>query len=120
MHAEGRSANLPNAIALFQPAAGGKKQALCEVHPSVAKAKGFKNGDRIKIKSSVGEIFAIARVTELTRPDTIVLPFEHGHWAHGRWAKDRGSHVDSILAQQSDRISGMCNYYTGKVSVEKA
>ncbi|MDO8934083.1 MAG: molybdopterin-dependent oxidoreductase [Rhodocyclaceae bacterium] len=120
MHAEGRSANLPHAIAQFQPAAGGKKQALCEVHPSVAKAKGFKNGDRIKIKSDVGEIFAIARVTELTRPDTLVLPFEHGHWAGGRWSKDRGSHVDSILAQQSDRVTGMCNFYTGKVSVEKA
>lgn len=120
MHAEGRSANLPHAIAQFQPAVGGNKQALAEVHPSVAKAKGIKNGDRIKIKSSVGEIFAIAKVTELTRPDTIVLPFEHGHWAGGRWSKGRGSHVDSILPQQSDRISGMCNFYTGKVSVEKA
>lgn len=120
MHAEGRSANLPHAIALHQPAVGGNKQALAEVHPSVAKAKGIKNGDRIKIKSALGEIIAIAKVTELTRPDTIVLPFEHGHWAHGRWAKGRGTHVDEIVAQQSDRISGMANYYTGKVSVEKA
>ena len=120
MHAEGRTANIPHAIALFQPTVGGNKQALCEVHPSVAKAKGIKDGDRIKIKSSSGEIFAIARVTELTRPDTIVLPFEHGHWAWGRWAKGRGSHVDEILPQQSDRISGMCNFYTSKVSIERA
>jgi anaerobic selenocysteine-containing dehydrogenase len=86
----------------------------------VAGPKGIKNGDRIKIKSALGEIIAIAKVTELTRPDTIVLPFEHGHWAHGRWAKGRGTHVDEIVPQQSDRISGMANYYTGKVSVEKA
>ena len=120
MHAEGRTANIPNAIALFQPTVGGNTQAVAEVHPSVAKAKGFKNGDRIKIKSSAGEIFAIARVTELTRPDTIVLPFEHGHWAWGRWAKGRGAHVDEILVQQSDRISGMQTYYSGKVTVERA
>ncbi|MDP2826309.1 MAG: molybdopterin-dependent oxidoreductase [Sulfuritalea sp.] len=120
MHAEGRTANLPHAIAQFQPAVGGRKQALAEVHPSVAKAKGFKDGDRIRIKSTTGEIVAIAKVTELTRPDTLVLPFEHGHWAHGRWAKDRGSHVDWIVPQQSDRISGMANYYTVKVSIEKA
>jgi anaerobic selenocysteine-containing dehydrogenase len=120
MHAEGRSANLPHAITLFQPANGGNKQSLAELHPSVAKAKGIKSGDRIKIKSDLGEIFAIAKVTELTRPDTLVLPFEHGHWAGGRWSKGRGSHVDEITPAQSDRISGMANYYTGKVSVEKA
>lgn len=120
MHAEGRSANLPQAIALQQPAVGGNRQTLCEIHPSVARPKGIRSGDRIRIKSDVGEIVAIAKVTELTRPDTIVLPFEFGHWAHGRWAKGRGSHVDEITPQQSDRISGMANYYTGKVSVEKA
>ncbi len=120
MHAEGRSGNLPNAISMFQPTVGGKKQALVEVHPSVAKAKGIADGDSVKIKSSQGEILAIARVTELTRPDVIVLPFEHGHWAHGRWAKGRGSHVDTIVVQQSDRISGMANYYSAKASIEKA
>jgi anaerobic selenocysteine-containing dehydrogenase len=120
MHAEGRGANLPNAIAVFQPTVGGKRGAVAEIHPSAAAARGIKNGDRIKIKSPLGEVIAIARVTELTRPDVLVLPFENGHWAHGRWAKGRGTHVDSLLPNQSDRISGMANYYTGKVSVEKA
>ena len=120
MHAEGRSGNLPNAISLFQPTVGGKKQALMEIHPEAAAKRGIKDGDPVRVKSPLGEIFAIARVTELTRPDTVVLPFEHGHWAHGRWAKGRGSHVDTLVANQSDRISGMANYYTGKVSVEKA
>ncbi len=120
MHAEGRSANLPNAISVFQPAVGGNRQAMVEVHPSVASAKGIKDGDAVKIKSSQGEILAVARVTELTRPDVIVLPFEHGHWAHGRWAKGRGSHVDTLIVQQSDRISGMANYYSAKATIEKA
>lgn len=120
MHAEGRGSNLPHAIALNQPANGGNKQNFCEIHPSVAKAKGIKDGDRIKIKSTLGEIIALARVTELTRPDTIVLPFGQGRWAMGRWAKGRGSHTDSIIAQQSDRISGMANFYSAKVTVEKA
>ena len=48
------------------------------------------------------------------------LPFEHGHWAHGRWAENRGANPSEITTNQSDRISGMANYYTGKVSVEKA
>jgi hypothetical protein len=49
-----------------------------------------------------------------------VLPFGQGRWAMGRWAKDRGAHVNTVIAQQSDRISGMANFYTAKVSVEKA
>lgn len=120
MHAEGRGANLPNAISVFQPTVGGRREALAEIHPAVAAKKGIKNGDRVRIKSSVGTILAIAKVTELTRPDTIVLPFEFGHWAHGRWAKDRGTHVDTVITNQSDRVTGMANYYTAKVSVEKA
>ena len=120
MHAEGRSGNLPTAISLMQPTTGGRQQALAEIHSSVAKAKGIRDGDRVKLKSALGEIEAIARVTDLNRPDVIVLPFEHGHWGHGRWAKGRGTHVDIITANQSDRLSGMANYYTGKVSVEKA
>ena len=38
----------------------------------------------------------------------------------GRWAKDRGTHTDQVIAQQSDRISGMANFYSAKVTVEKA
>lgn len=119
MHAEGRSANLPHAIALNQPTAGGRKQNFIEIHPSYAKSKGIKTGDKVRIKSSAGETFAIARLSELTRPDVVVLPFGQGRWAMGRWAKDRGSHTDQVIVQQSDRISGMANFYSATVTVEK-
>jgi len=122
LHAEGRGANIPTVIALFQPTVGGRgaKRALCEIHPSVANAKGIRDGDKIRIKSELGQIEAYAAVTELTRPDTLVLPFEYGHWAHGRWAKGAGSHVNTVVVNQSDRVTGMANYYTAKVTVEKA
>jgi anaerobic selenocysteine-containing dehydrogenase len=122
LHCEGRGANIPTVIALFQPTVGGRgaRRALCEIHPKVAAAKGIRDGDRIRIKSSLGQIEGYAAVTELTRPDTLVLPFEYGHWAHGRWAKGPGSHVDTVIANQSDRVTGMANYYTAMVTVEKA
>jgi anaerobic selenocysteine-containing dehydrogenase len=74
----------------------------------------------VKIKSNTGEVFSVARITELTRPDVVVLPFGQGRWAMGRWAKDRGSHTDQVIVQQSDRISGMANFYSAMVTVEKA
>ena len=120
MHAEGRSANMPHAITLMQPAVGGKRQVLMEIHPSAAKSRGISDGDTVKVTTDLGAITAVARVTELTRPDTVFLPFEHGHWAHGRWAKNRGSNVNSIIANVSDKVTGMASYYTSKVKVERA
>jgi len=120
MHAEGRTANLPHAITLMQPAVGGKRQVMMEMHPKAARDRGIRDGDTVKVTTDLGSIEAVVRVTELTRPDTVFLPFEHGHWAHGRWAKDRGSHVDSIIGNQSDRITGMANYYAVKVQIERA
>jgi thiosulfate reductase/polysulfide reductase chain A len=120
LHAEGRSANMPHVISMIQPTVGGNRHTLMEMHPSAAKQRGISDGDKVKISTDLGAITATVRVTELTRPDTVVLPFEDGHWAHGRWARGRGSFVDSIVGNQSDRISGMASYYTAKVKVERA
>ncbi|MGN2393264.1 molybdopterin dinucleotide binding domain-containing protein [Pelomicrobium sp. G1] len=92
-----------------------------EIHPDTARKRGIGDGDRVRIKSAVGSIEAIARYAPGTRPDTVVLPMEHGHWAWGRWAKGRlPGHSGEVTANQSDPISGLANYYTGMVTVEKA
>jgi thiosulfate reductase / polysulfide reductase chain A len=73
------------------------------------------------VTSDVGVIEAYCRYFEGTRPDTLVLPMEHGHWAHGRWARNRGpGHSGEVTVNQSDRLTGQCNYYTTKVAVERA
>ncbi|MFN4263340.1 MAG: molybdopterin-dependent oxidoreductase [Thioalkalivibrionaceae bacterium] len=123
MHAEGRGGNLPQAIAHIQPVHGGKKTAFVEIHPETARARGIRNGDRVRISSEVGEITAYCRFFEGTRPDTLVLPMEHGHWAQGRWAKavaKRSGHSGEVTVNQSDRISGLCSYYTTKVRIARA
>lgn len=120
MHAEGRGANLPVAISLIQPTMGGKDQIFIEIHPETAKARNIADGDQVKLKSTVGEIRGYVRYYEGVRPDTIVFPMEHGHWAHGRWATGREpGHSGEITVNQSDRITGQANYYSTKVTVEK-
>ena len=121
LHAEGRGGNIPHAIALAQPSLGGRNTVYLEINPETAKKRGIKNNELVRIKSPLGTIEAIARHTEGARPDTVVLPMEHGHWAGGRWAKKRlPGHAGDITANQSDAISGLASYYTGKVSVERA
>ena len=119
--AEGRQANLPHATAIMQPTQGGKNNVFLEVHPETAKKRGIADGDTVRIKTSVGEIQAVARLYEGTRPDKVVLPMVHGHWAQGRWAKGRGpsGSTNEILPNLSEPISGLVCYNSAKVFVEK-
>jgi anaerobic selenocysteine-containing dehydrogenase len=119
MHAEGRGANIPQAIALAQPSVGGFKEVYLEIHPETARGRGIRNGDRVRISSTVGSIVATARYFPPARPDTLVLPMEHGHWAQGRWAENRlPGNSSEVTANVSDPISGLACYYTGMVTVE--
>ncbi len=121
MHAEGRGANIPHSISLMQPVMGGRRTVYLEIHPETARERGIRSGDRVRIRSELGEIEAYCRYFEGTRPDTVVLPMEHGHWAQGRWAEGRKpGHSGEITVNRSDRISGLASYYTTKVSVERA
>jgi anaerobic selenocysteine-containing dehydrogenase len=123
MHAEGRGGNLPQAMDYLQPVFGGRREAFIEINPKTARERGIRNGDRVRVSSDVGEFTANCRFFEGTRPDTIVLPMEHGHWAQGRWAEkvaERTGHSGYVTVNQSDRISGLCSYYTTRVRVERA
>lgn len=121
LHAEGRGANLPQALAYLQPIVGGRGTIYLEIHPQTAIKRGIGNGDRVRMHSNLGSIEAVARYSPGQRPDVLVLPMELGHWAQGRWAKDRGpGHSGELTENRSDPITGLASYYTGLVSVERA
>ena len=121
MHAEGRGANLPVAIATLQPVLGGRKTAYIEINPQTARERGIADGAKVRLSSDLGSIEGYCKYYEGCRPDTLVFPMEHGHWAMGRWAKDRlPGHCGEITVNQSDRITGQCSYYTTKVSIAPA
>jgi thiosulfate reductase/polysulfide reductase chain A len=121
MHAEGRSANLPHAIALYQPVTGGRNQTYLEIHPATARARGIKDGGRVRLSTERGSIETTVRYYPALHPDIVVLPYGFGHWAMGRWASTRQSgNVNEILPNVSDPISGLAAYYTVKVKVERA
>jgi len=121
--AEGRGANLPHVTALAQPTMGAKHDVFLEIHPTAAAARGIADGDRVRIKNKIGAIEVRAKYSGTTRPDTVVLPLIHGHWAQGRWAQapDRlptGS-TNEITENLSEPLSGLACYHSGLVSVER-
>ncbi|HET9404794.1 MAG TPA: molybdopterin-dependent oxidoreductase [Burkholderiales bacterium] len=121
LQAEGRGGNLPHAAAIAQPVVGGRRTVYLEIHPEAARRRGIRDGDRVRIKSDAGIIEALARHYEGVRPDVVVLPNIHGHWAQGRWAKNRlpdGS-ASEVIMNRSEPISGLAAYYATKVTVER-
>ena len=123
LQAEGRSANLPHATAVMQPMQGGKQTVYLEIHPETAAKRGIQDGDRVRIKSSVGSIEAYARVFGGIRPDTVSLPMIHGHWGTGRWSKEGAKSVsgstNEITPNVSEPLSGLACFHSAKVFVEK-
>lgn len=121
LQAEGRSTNLPHATAIMQPLQGGRQTVYLEIHPDTAAKRGIKNGDRVRIRSSVGAIECNARIFGGIRPDVVSLPMIHGHWGSGRWSKDRGvsASTNEVTPNVSEPISGLACYHSAKVFVEK-
>lgn len=121
--AEGRSSNLPHVSAMIQPTQGGKHDVYLEMHPDTAAKRGIKDGDRVRIKNKIGAIEVLVRVTQTTRPDTVVLPMIHGHWGQGRWAEAKGrlptGSTNEVTENLSEPLSGLACYHSGMVSVER-
>lgn len=120
MHAEGRGANLPQAISIYQPISGGRNQVFLEMHPKPAAERGIRNGDMARITTALGSIEVPVHITPAARPDTVILPYGFGHWAMGRWAKGRGANAPAIIPNVSDPISGLTSNYSVRVTVERA
>ncbi len=121
VHGEGRTANIPTAISIYQPVSGGRNKLFLEIHPETAQKRGIRNGDRVKISNELGAIYARAHLYPASRPDTVCMPFGFGHFAHGRWAKSRkNGNVNEILPNVSEPVSNAALVYAVTVKVEKA
>jgi anaerobic selenocysteine-containing dehydrogenase len=106
------------------------------IHPQTAAKRGIKNGDKIKVKSSVGEIVTKARVTEEVHPQVVAISMHRGHWAYGRyasgkkvfsdvkdeapWWTDNGVHPNWIIPNAPAPVSGQQRWMDTVVKVTKA
>jgi anaerobic selenocysteine-containing dehydrogenase len=115
-------------------------QNPAKINTKTAKKLGIKDGDRIKIKSQIGQITTIAEVTEAVVPGIVAISHHLGHWQYGRyasgkkaplaesndpdlklmWWKTHGVHPNWIMANKPDPISGQWAMLDNVVTVTKA
>lgn len=110
------------------------------INSKTASGLGIKDGDMIKVKSTLGEIKIAARVSEMVAPGVISISYhvgrkECGRYASGTkspfghdndpdlkrmWWKKHGVHPNYIIANSSDPISGQQRFMDTVVTVSKA
>ncbi len=110
------------------------------INPESAAAKGIEDGDRIKVKSKIGELETTARVTPAVAPGVIAISMHCGHWEYGRYASDKaapfgtdsdpeyrrkwwksnGGHPNWVIPNDPDPISGQQRWMDTVVTVSKA
>ncbi len=69
-----------------------------DVHPTLARRLGLRNGDIVSARSASGEVEAPARLNEEIDPGTVAMAFGQGHTALGRNAAGRGANAFALLA----------------------
>ncbi len=86
---------------------------VLQINPLDAAKLGIKDGDKIKVTSTVASIVVNAHLWEGLRPGTVAKCYGQGHWAYGRTAaKDyskaepRGGNNNILMPDDYDRLSG--------------
>ncbi len=99
-------------------------QLFAELDPMLAKAKGIKNGDMVKVSSIRGAVTAVAVVTDRMQPlkangkllHTVGVPWHYG------WLvpKDAGDSANLLTAAAGDPNTGIPETKAFMVNIEKA
>jgi anaerobic selenocysteine-containing dehydrogenase len=110
------------------------------INPVAAASRGIKTGDKIRVKSEIGEIITTANVTEAIVPGAVAISHHLGHWEYGRYASGKksplgtdndpdlkiktwdtyGVHPNWIIPNSPDPIAGQQRWMDTVVKVTKA
>lgn len=116
----GRLAAAPWAQQTPDPISSATWATWAELNKEDAKSIKVGEGDIIFIKSSVGEIEAIAYPHPGVPPGTVGVPMGYGKKEGGRWAEGRGENVISILADKKDEETGALAWAATAVRIQKS
>ena len=80
----------------------GRDRCTLLMHPGDAAARGFRDGDRVRVRSRVGEVEATLSVTDDMRPGVVSLPHGWGHHRPGTRLRVAGERPGASLNDITD------------------
>jgi anaerobic selenocysteine-containing dehydrogenase len=73
------------------------------INSQTARKLNINDGDKIKVRSSIGELLTTAHVSEETVPGVVAISFHCGHWQWGRFAT-AGQESNPLSDTKSDAL----------------
>ncbi len=129
LNREARSANTPWYYDMKDVDPGDvANEDVAKVNPITAKEYGLKDGDMIKITSTISSITCKVKTWEGVRPGQITKCYGQGHWAYGRVATidfhkaiPRGANTNELMPVETERLSGSNVRHGGhtRIKIEK-
>ncbi len=116
---DGRGADLPWLQATPDPITTATWQTWVEINMKKAEEMGIHEGDVVKVTSDQGSIEALAYPHPGISPDIVAIPVGQGHKGGGRYAKDRGANVFSILSPITETETGALAWSATRVNVRR-
>ena len=117
---DGRFAAAPWAQQTPDPMSSAAWTTWAEINKDDASALGVSEGDVLFIKTTSGEIEAIAYPHPGVPPGVIGIPIGGGKKTGGRWAENRGANILSILADRKDAETGALAWAATRARVQKS
>ncbi len=114
------AANLPTLQENSGMTVGETWGSWLEINPEAARELGLNDKDEVWVESPFGKARTKARIVKGLRPDVVNLPYNQGHTAVGRWAKDRGVNGMALLNPVSEPAAGLAAFTNTRVKVYRA
>jgi anaerobic selenocysteine-containing dehydrogenase len=114
------AANLPTLQEISGMTVGETWDSWLEMNPEAAHRLGLQDGDPVWVESLFGKARTKVRLVMALRPDVVNLPYNQGHTAVGRWAKDRGVNGMALLNPVTEPTSGLAAFTNTRVKVYPA
>jgi anaerobic selenocysteine-containing dehydrogenase len=111
------NANLPTLQEISGMTVGETWGSWLEMNPETAEHHQLIDGEEVWVESPFGRLQVKLRLVKALHPDVVNLPYNQGHSAVGRWAKNRGVNGLEILNPASERATGLAAFTNTRVRV---
>ena len=114
------AANMPTLQEISGMTVGATWDSWLEMNPEAGHDLGLEDHDLVWVESPFGKVRTTVRFVEALRPDVVNLPYNQGHTAVGRWARNRGVNGMELLSPASEPLSGLASITNTRVKVYRA
>jgi len=96
-----------------------KNDIFAEINPETASQYGLKEGAKVTLKSSKGEIQVRVHIFNGAMPGIVFIPAGLGHTAYDKYLKGKGSNPYDIIDGTEDPLTGQPVWWNTRVEVAK-